>query len=713
MMRHVGRLVLVSLLTGLALAAWPRYLQARSVHAGWTLPEHGYRRLVEVTDKQRQAGTAFVTFDTFGNVRPDGADVAVRVGRSDVPSRVLAVSPTGRVSLVFEAVRGQKRYHVYYGGPAVERSKDRWQPAAGLIVTGGPLGKARPRKWDDIKKFMADDARAVHGAEALDTLHLGYNPFGPSDDFYQHFVGYLQAPKAGEYELVMAPGNIGVLLVNGAFVAHQQNRYPPRRIVPQIVRKVKLKAGGNRIDFYNIFEHGRPSGTLLWKPPGSDKFAIVPAKAWVPLVEVEPGQLEVRESRIAADFSWENREVIYYSGEDEWVLIPDEYRGRMAVKTHFKVVGARDGWRVRWDFGGGRTSTKRELDHVFLSGGPHTVKLTVQGGTYKHTTEYTLEATIPWHRQATHYIKPRSELAPVVEAVDVKKLTTDSLDNLMLYWFREKKYERIETVAPELLLGDRKLPDPRRLATTRLAGNVICYKEENYDLATRLFVTAARKMTDPKLSAKALLEGGMMMLRKQYKYEAARKVFERVLKEYGDKDRLVKREALISLGHVDFFDGQGKRARQYYSDAARIKVVNRDARGDTLARSSYARSVEGFIMRNDWEFARQTLEKWDWEYPMDRLEGYNALAWGKYYAARQEYHMAAFLCESLYRASPKSNFADQCLDLAAECYTKIDNEKKAREMWRILDTEYPESPLAPRNRKDETEKAGAEVDKDK
>ena len=674
-----------------------------SVHARnepWALRDYACRRSIEVdhTDSTTglEGGTGYASFETFGHVRADGADVSVRAGRKEIPHKVLAVSPTGRVTVAFKTLKARPHLAVYFGNPDAKPDASDWQPNRGLYAASAEWKKGLPGQWAAVEKLYRSFFPTGQGASAVERIHVGYNPFGPSHHYAQWFEGTMRAAKDGEYTFVLAVGRRGFFAIDGKPIARVNANRPPRRIHPGLHHKVELEAGLHRVQAVHFTEGGHPACTLLWRPPGAKKFEIVPPEVFTTPTPVTMGLLEKKDRKTAADFTWENEALVFYNSDYERVPVADRYYDRFAVRTAFKArtpPGTASGSTFAWTFGDGQTSTQHMPTHFYLHPGRYRVTLTVtdpDGNT--DTTEADIQAATPWHRQAEMYLDDRKAMAPVVARYDLAKLDDTALENLMLYYYRTEAWEDVKKAAGVLLLSDRKLPDEVRFHAAGMSAEVVCYKLEDYDGAVRFLMTSAERIDNKPLAAQLKLTAGDIRLKKQYDNEAGRRLYAEVLENHPD-DRTLKRAALIGLGHVGFFTGRGDMARENYRKAAAIEVVQRDAAKAQLARSNYARTVEDYIRRNEWVFALKTLEKWEWEFPMDRFDGHLALLWGRYYAERGEVHIAAYLLSSLQKTNPRSTFADQCLVLAAECYEKFDKPEKAREMREILRQEYPESPL--------------------
>ena len=92
--------------------------------------------------------------------------------------------------------------------------------------------------------------------------------------------------------------------------------------------------------------------------------------------------------------------------------------------------------------------------------------------------------------------------------------------------------------------------------------------------------------------------------------------------------------------------------------------------------------------------AAEALQQWEYEFPLEKLEGFSSLVRVRLELARLRYTKAAEEVEILVRANPRSNYAPELLMFGAEAYRQLGKRDVAKATLQRIVTGYPESPLA-------------------
>jgi hypothetical protein len=93
------------------------------------------------------------------------------------------------------------------------------------------------------------------------------------------------------------------------------------------------------------------------------------------------------------------------------------------------------------------------------------------------------------------------------------------------------------------------------------------------------------------------------------------------------------------------------------------------------------------------------LRRWQDECPADKVEGYRALVWARYYVARGKWQHAVVTANDLLAVNRDAHDADSLVFLAAECEERLGHADRARAAYQLLLTDYPGSPLVAAARK--------------
>jgi TolA-binding protein len=110
-------------------------------------------------------------------------------------------------------------------------------------------------------------------------------------------------------------------------------------------------------------------------------------------------------------------------------------------------------------------------------------------------------------------------------------------------------------------------------------------------------------------------------------------------------------------------------------------------------RGAYAQSVESLLREGSYDQAIEELDMWEWEFPLERLEGYSSYLRCKYHFGKKEWAKCSKEAALLVGVNPRSNYADKLLMIAAEAYEASGDKTAALKCLRLIVAEYPTSPL--------------------
>jgi TolA-binding protein len=169
--------------------------------------------------------------------------------------------------------------------------------------------------------------------------------------------------------------------------------------------------------------------------------------------------------------------------------------------------------------------------------------------------------------------------------------------------------------------------------------------------------------------------------------------FRRVLADYTKARPETRRRAILGLAEIAVMSGDAEGARKRLIEAAHIPVGKSERGGEAVRVGSLSRAIEDYIRRKEHSLAEEMLDTWEWEYPLDRLVGYSTVLRAKLHISRGERGRAIRLLTSLVKVNPGSNYADEALLIAGDCLAALGDKTKARDTYKRILSEYPESPL--------------------
>ena len=679
------RRILASILAfwTLALAASPVFAQS------WWNPAWKARRVLKAdipagVEGDEPAGVA--TFMTHGLMKPDGGDLRIIAKGREVPCRLLDVGPGDTVTVAFQLVVGTDTYQAYYGNPKAAPPKYDWEIRAGVLLevkhfSGGPLGNIAQAKaaWNRTA--------AAWGADFIPRIFLGINPFGPSNQFMSHYTAWLRIDKAGSYEFYKNASNVAYLVLDGDDLGGGGGRWRPKvNHRPQYAGEADLKPGRYKIELYHFHPFGdMPVATVAWQPPGADKPEVIPPSQFLPVAhavalgEQVDGQAVTPELEIARHVD----------------ATLDPSRDTYLHRYEFRDVTTgldRKTWRPHWDFGDGITSTMWTPTHVYLADGTYTVTYQLKGPGAAVVTKQRLVVSRNWAEQANGAaLVELDEFYPVVKGYDFTAMPAESLAAAGEMFERLKRDDELVRVERELLFGDKAISDATlEIGTGRLAEEYLT-RLRDAKSAAEVYLNAEKRAGSNDAKARFATKAAWVLVEELSETEKARDAARRAIEDKPSKSE-VRRRAVMALAECAIFKGDPKEAEQRLREAAAIPVGHPEQGGEAVRVGSLSRAVEDYIRRNEFAMAKELLDTWEWEYPLDRLVGYSTVLRARLAFTRGEFQRAVNLLASLVAVNPRSNYAAEALMNAALSWEKLGDKVKARDTYRRVPAEYPESP---------------------
>ena len=683
-----------------------------------------------------------------GQITPDGKNVLVVAGNRDlVPMRVLQLGPGDVCRLAFQTIVGQSEYDIFFGGDPPTEKPPPWTCRDGLLLQTRRFVSCNLRNLDSVR--AAFEKAAPIGADYVDGVFHGYNPFSPSDKpFLSRYSGYMDIRKPGVYGFMVSSQDCSFLLVDDKLVISAPGRHgPARRAYRGSRQDVRLSVGLHKFEYYHAAAGSRAVMVAAWEldPVGAkpQRPRLIPADVFrTHLVGHLPAsRLRLRTARQVPDF------VAKIVGD---VPLPDNNVPLVRVLFRNASVKAltMQGARLQWDFGDGQTSDLPYADHVYLRPGLYAVKLSVRRGGKTLETVNRLYVDRPRPGRTD---KPQSldDYLAIVENYDPKTLDAASLRQMVLAL--ETKALAVENQAEDADAKAREAEeDPNRRADTReelvrirqaaladASAESKRYLAEAVDAGKMAFLDDAAAKGDTDLLKLARLIGPMARLRlgdSQTAFQIWRGAAARITAaepkaacEIAAADIVVndllnpaEAKPLIEAaagrlgkgktGPVaarlervwgDYYaaTGNGSAARQAYGEAARIGGSGPSFAAGMAVRGAHARSTEEYIQQKQFDRAAEEIQAWQRDFPTEKLDGYLMLLNARYWAGRGKYAQAIAQAEQLQTVSPNSPYIDQVLFVAADSEMRRGRKDRALATLHGLLKDYPGSPLAPLARK--------------
>jgi hypothetical protein len=639
--------------------------------AAWFDSAWQYRRAIFITwDDQHPGGEdlASCVFYTDGHALPNGEDV--RVATEDgrlVASHVLMVGPGDRIRVAFSLQKNVRDYEIYFGNPHPQPAPagmDDVHYKSGLLLETKQWTGGATENFDQIEKSW-ERSKPVLGKMMIDGVFLGYNPFGPQEQWISKFSGSLFAPMDGDYFFAMAADDDAALYIDSkptifAPLGGGDTRYHAT---------IHLTRGPHDIMVYHVNKASQAYVSLGWRPPSAAKVSIINRESFGICYSGLVGLMEQHGKTLVADF------ISNQAGE---CFFNDSYSFRYHFTTTGRGGKIQPGAKFEWNFGDGQFSNEPEVDHVYLTDGIYPVKLVEHIG--ENSDAQTCRLAVS--RNYAHILEAREDepavLSTLVQGYDINAMPADAIERAL----------QLHIAADRL---DAAIPFADKVAAMK--------SHPPGDNAMIALFTLQKKLIDAGQVEKMVEVWDRVPMDSTLQPAAARRAAELALWWTGDFDKALK----LLKPFKDRSDPGTKRA---YAQALVLtgnavegrkilESLNSPAFGNRKAALSgaAARSVEFFITEKDAEAGEEAWERWQAKFPGDFVEGYSVVLRTKLMELRKRPEAAAKLAEAFANAEPLSPYAPQLLDRASKLLVSAD-PTKSQALRQLLKQKYPEDPLS-------------------
>lgn len=609
---------------------------------------------------------AVVTITTGGQLRPDAADLRVidQDGR-EVPYHVITAGFEDLCTVAFPVKKSQTVFNLYYGNRFAEAPAHTWAPKRGLVLEVRTKGGGGFNNWKQAQQLL-ENSREVQGRALHPCVFDGRNRFGPSDNYISIYRGYLNCLRSGDYGFATTSDDASFLLIDSKMVV----QWPGVHGAVADARHnkaIRLDRGLHLFEYYHFEGGGGQVAEAAWRPPGADKFYVIPPEAFAPFAQARVVDYKQVDDDAPLDFSfWQGSSLMVGN------TVVSAVQFRIEFPPSIRML------KPEWDFGDGTEAAKRAPMHVYVV--PDTYRVTLHLGDRSVTQKIRA-----WEDER---ITNASEQA-IVEAY-AKVLAT--------YDFETLRSDALPVVA------DLGVPELKQRAVAALADAVDSYrdsklglrllehaetlrKQRQYDAALNLLKRIAMRHRDDNLAWRALYQKGCLELVLR-QAEEAQDSFERLESRAAEKPT-AQAMAFAGLGNVYRHRGQSDKAREYYAKAQATCGTEPDARA--ALRGAHSQAVLDFLRRGECDAAREEMERWEMDVPVDRFDGYLSVLKAITLITLGELAWVQAELEDLLAANPRGNFASHACLLLGDCLALGGDKDKRNDYYRKVTEDYPES----------------------
>jgi TolA-binding protein len=637
---------------------------------------------------------AVVDFFAHGQIGREGLRVAVHARQERVPAEVFQVGPGDYCRVAFQTLRGQRLYHVYYGGEGDDAVGPAWTDERGL--------RLETRQWRDCDLNRLEsvrDALALAPSVGIDYVAQVYhrsNPFAVEPaPLLSCYRGTLVVPSGGQHTFFTSSQDCSFLLIDGRQVVAAPGAHGP---IGQARNggQVNLAAGAHRFAYYHAARGADACMVAAWQPPGQDKPSPIPASAFQSDVvgRMPAIRLEGRPDQTLPDFRLKATGDVPLA-DNPLPLVRVQFADMSTPALTLRA-------RLEWDFGDGQTSSLAHPEHVYLHPGEYLIKLSVRQADRTRTTAHRLQIAQPVVPPGGQPSEDQlADYLPMLHAYQAERLGPTGLVQLVMVWLEAGQPEQAAAVAEAgLTPAATAQTDDSRWEAASVVGPVL--RDELHDPARALALwrAAGNQIQRPALRARCAVEAAEIALHDLLQADAARRFLDFAAAQMQDEvsESASRLHRVLGDWHARRQDAPAARAA--YRKAAELGQMLGGATQQNAWRGAYSRSVESFLREGELGRARDELRGWQRDFPEDILDGYLPLLWARYHLARKQPRSAAAVANDALAVSPAAPYADQLLFLVAECELADGRPDRARAAWQALLTDYPGSPLVPRAREE-------------
>jgi hypothetical protein len=598
--------------------------------------------------------------------------VAVDAGGRVVGSRVVWSAPGEPMEVL---CAGTARW--LYVGASLPASPA-WEPDAGLVME---TRKRVDAPVDSAEQLWAlwDKATPVQRCSVVGQVFHGINPHGPSFEFCARYQGVLSVARAGRYALAIVSDDGSALRIDGKPVVAWPGWHGPQAGQRgEFHGMVELTAGRHRLDYVVVQGGGGFCAEVAWKPPGSDRFAVIPAEAFGPVATFAISRPETPQGPDPMALTWDMTAHVSSGtpGIDPTV-----------VAVTARLVAAPKDAAITWRWDDGAGGTAAEDRRLLPAGGRRTATVTVAGVGVRSVA---MTVKPRWTQAADLPAEVWQGLRGALLQRDPAEVPARDLD-LILRLASELDDQELGLHTVHALLAKASALRGAEAAPLLRAGLWLQDSAvRRYPLAVRA-LRACAAQAEPAVAGLAGLHLGGLL-------------------EHGMNDPAGAGAAFAAIDPATLAEGDRRLLRIYQADlrlltgeieaarAAYTAISTVVARGDlgyATRRRARLELARDHLSQGEVDAAEKTLRAIEWETPLERIGSETGLLLTQVWLKRGELAFAASRCRMLLAAGEGSRTPEVLLMALRLSLAAKDSAEAARLAAR-LKTDHPYSEAAAR-----------------
>ena len=655
-----------------------------------------FRRVIDATSLKPFPKVIVAEFFTHGAMAADGANLAVYDSQGPVPMQRLQIGPGDYCRLAVQTKPGESRYYVYYGGSGVQSEIPPWTVKVGLVLETRHWKPCDLNQLESLRRAFA--AAEPIGKDYVAQVFHAYNPLDPAPrPFLSHYSGVLRIEREGTYHFYTSSQDCSFLLIDGNVVVSAPGRHGPMRRA-RIGGTVTLKRGLHAFDYWHAAAGDAAVMVAAWQPPGASQVTAIPAEVF--------GNANVRRLPALYPEHRERRPIIDFMPRVLGEVMLEEASEPM-IRVRFEDVVTRGligKAKVEWSFGDGQTFVGTGPEHIYLSPGDYEVSVTVDRKPPMRVVNHVRVGRPVVLPSRGRHPDTLERYVPLLLEYDPACLSARHLYQLVIALENAGRWKEAAAAAQAMFAGGRREEgdDEWRFRVAMRAGRLLRDELDDASAALALWKQAVDSIREGRPRALCALAAADTALHFTLTPEAAGPMLEIAKREASrgslEKDELARYHRVRGDWHARH--GRTREAQAEYRLAMEAKPLRGSVNEESARRGSYSRFVEAHLREHQWKEAREKLDAWLRDFPIERMEGYHSLLMARYWAAIDKVDRAIVTARDALAANPDSAYADRLLWEVAKWEEQRGMTERALAAYRSLIADYPGSPLVEQARKE-------------
>ncbi|MHB1155356.1 MAG: PKD domain-containing protein [Phycisphaerales bacterium] len=669
--------------------------------AAWWDASWGYR--VQVSCGAGEGDVAWVTAALNGRCEADARDL--RLVDGDGKARAFVVlhhDGMNQTTLSFRADEGKATTTwLYFGNAKAEaRKAEGWEPRRGVLLrTYERNNESHPTEPAAIYREI--EKGKLEGAGFREGISDGYNPFGSSDRYISSYSAYLRIDKPGTYGFATVSDDGSWALVNDKPIAI----WPGMHGYSGGQRGehhgfIETGTGVLRIRYYQEEGSGDQMAYLAWQPPGTDHFVPIPKSQWLSVREAKAGGIESPDQTLIAraELKVVNSYWIYDSQDQQATLVKFTCKARDGIAGPATTGGGKI-VEAKWDFGDGLTATGDNVEHVYFRLGRPVVKLTVKDDKGR-TDSVTISPNLFQVDvvAAAYSYGDAKQYEKAAAAYDVTKMEREDLRLYAAFWRNLERDKPFINAAQTFVDRFGEQPSAKEQAGELAeSAATAALKADVYDpaKAKKLMQWATDHEDRPAIKARRMIALAKLLAwdtgEPAEAEKLARRVKDATTKHEGKEMRLLERAATIVLGDTALLNAAYEDAAGWYQRAEEMGPDKADepARMAKLGSAPYI--VEDLLGRDEYDYAMKAIDRWEDEFPTQKLEGLTFFWRGKVLFVRKPGELALKWLVISERVNPRGLHVSEAVWLRANTLMAMGRWRDAMDQLMRIRTQFTHS----------------------